>query len=253
MSLLLVDISNSFIKYAIASDGRVAGAVERMPTSQLLRGDASELQQACQGRHVFASSVVPDASHQLQQIVAMLGGRLDLLDAGSVRGLTIDYPAPATIGPDRLANALGALAVVAAPCVVVDFGTAVTFDIINRESAYVGGIIAPGIAAMTDYLHEHTALLPRIVPREPVEGFIGKSTEEAMQIGVVHGYRGMVAALLDGLANEFDLNRELEVIATGGYAELIAGRIPQIQRVDPNLTLSGLLRFAMLVTSEPVS
>ncbi len=243
MSFLLIDISNSFIKYAASDGGQLGDAVVRMPTSELIGGQAGELGAACEGRHIVASSVVPEAAEQLRQLATARNCRLNFLEAGTVTGLAIDYPAPETIGADRLANALGALALGSGPCVVVDFGTAVTFDIINADNAYVGGIIAPGIAAMTDYLHEHTALLPRIEPHEPQGGFVGKSTEEAMQIGVVHGYRGMITALLEGLAAELG-QRPLSVIATGGYAELIGRELPLIQRVEPHLTLSGLLKFA---------
>src|ERR1035438_9519599 len=88
------------------------------------------------------------------------------LTPSTLRGVGIDYPQPQTIGPDRLANAVAARHRFGAPAVVVDFGTAVTFDVVDRAGNYVGGIIAPGLAAMTDYLHEKTALLPRIKIRE---------------------------------------------------------------------------------------
>src|SRR4029077_1468305 len=109
---------------------------------------------------------------------------------------------------------------VGAPSVVVDFGTAVTFDVVNRAGDYVGGIIAPGLAAMTEYLHEKTALLPRIKIRE-IKSVVGKSTEEAMLVGAVHGYRGLIQGLLLQLKQELKTSR-LPVVATGGYAKLIA-------------------------------
>jgi type III pantothenate kinase len=107
----------------------------------------------------------------------------------TVRGVALKYPNPGTLGPDRLANAIAARHHYGAPAIVVDFGTAVTFDVIDAEGNYVGGVIAPGLAAMTEYLHEKTALLPRITIREP-RSPIGKSTEEAMRVGAVYGYRG---------------------------------------------------------------
>ena len=125
-----------------------------------------------------------------------------------------------------------------APVVVVDFGTAVTFDVVNARGDYVGGIIAPGLAAMTDYLHEKTALLPRIRIRE-ISSAIGKSTEQAMLIGAVQGYRGLVRELIGALKRELRV-RKLPVIATGGYARLIAARLPEISAVLPDLTLEGL-------------
>ena len=156
----------------------------------------------------------------------------------TLRGVGIDYPRPNTIGPDRLANAAAARGRFGAPVVVVDFGTAVTFDVVDRRGNYVGGIIAPGLAAMTDYLHEKTALLPRIKIRE-VEGVIGKSTEQAMLLGAVHGYRGLIRGLLMELKRELRAQR-LPVVVTGGYARLIAAKMPEITAVEPNLTLDGL-------------
>jgi type III pantothenate kinase len=150
----------------------------------------------------------------------------------------IDYPKPASIGPDRLANAVAARERFGAPVVVVDFGTAVTFDVVDAKGNYVGGIIAPGLAAMTDYLHEKTALLPKIEIRE-IKSAVGKSTEEAMLVGAVHGYRGLVRELIEELKRELRA-KKLPVVATGGYAKLIAAKLPEISAVEPDLTLEGL-------------
>ena len=124
---------------------------------------------------------------------------------------------------------------------MLDFGTAVTFDVIDLHGNYVGGIIAPGLAAMTGYLHEKTALLPKIEIRE-VSAVIGKNTEEAMVIGAVHGYRGLIRELVMELKRELKARR-LPVVATGGYAELIAAKLPEITSVEPLLTLEGLRLF----------
>jgi type III pantothenate kinase len=156
----------------------------------------------------------------------------------TLRGVGIDYPKPGTIGPDRLANAAAVRHHFGAPSVVVDFGTAVTFDVVNRAGDYVGGIIAPGLAAMTEYLHEKTALLPRISIRE-TRTVIGKSTKEAMLVGAVHGYRGLIRELLLELKREMKA-WQLPVVATGGYAKLIASKLPEITAVEPLLTLEGL-------------
>ena len=131
-----------------------------------------------------------------------------------------------------------------APSLVVDFGTAVTFDVVDAKGNYVGGIIAPGLAAMTEYLHEKTALLPRITIRE-VKSPVGKSTEHAMLVGAVHGYRGLVRELIGALKRELK-TRRLPVVATGGYAKLIAAKLPEILAVEPNLTLEGLRLIWML-------
>jgi type III pantothenate kinase len=156
----------------------------------------------------------------------------------STPGLDVDYPRPETIGPDRLANAVGAVREFGAPVIIIDFGTAVTFDVVDRRGCYIGGIIAPGLSAMTDYLHEKTALLPRIRIRE-VRRVIGRNTEEAMLIGAVHGYRGLIRELLGELRADLRCRR-LPVVATGGYAQLISRRLPEITAVRPKLTLDGL-------------
>jgi type III pantothenate kinase len=191
---------------------------------------------------VVFCSVVPRATRRVRQSV---GGLWNIsvreLTSETVRELGIDYPKPKTIGPDRLANALAARHHYGAPVVVVDFGTAVTFDVVNERGDYTGGIIAPGLAAMTEYLHEKTALLPRITIREP-GGVIGKSTEQAMLVGAVHGYRGLIKQLVLELKRELRASR-LPVVATGGYGTLIARGLPEITSVAPLLTLEGLRLF----------
>ncbi len=156
----------------------------------------------------------------------------------TISGVGINYPQPKKIGPDRLANVVALRHHFGAPSVAVAFGTALAFDVVDRHGDYVGGIIAPGLAAMTDYLHDKTALLPRITIRE-TSSVIGKSTREAMLIGAVHGYRGLVRGLIIELKRELKCRR-LPVVATGGYAELLAAKLPEITDVDANLTLEGL-------------
>ncbi len=207
-------------------DGRVPGAVARFARRARVEG-------------VALCSVVPPVTPLVRRAVRSLWPvPLLELTPKTLRGVGIDYPKPGTIGPDRLANAAAARHRFGAPVVVVDFGTAVTFDVVDRASNYVGGIIAPGLAAMTDYLHEKTALLPPIRIRE-VRSPIGKSTEQAMLVGAVHGYRGLIRELVRELKRELKAKR-LPVVATGGYAGLIAARMPEITRVDPLLTLEGL-------------
>lgn len=190
------------------------------------------------------SSVVPGTTPRVREYLRKRGLPVYELSARTARRwakLGIDYPRPEAIGADRLANAIAAKAHYKVPAVVVDFGTAVTFDVVNRRGKYVGGIIAPGLAAMTDYLHEKTALLPRIRIRE-VKKIIGKNTREAMLIGAVHGYRGLIRELLVKLKRELG-GKSLAVVATGGYAALLAGKLAEITAVDPLLTLEGLRLF----------
>jgi type III pantothenate kinase len=188
---------------------------------------------------VALCSVVPAVTGKAAAFARKeLGLAALVLTADTIAGVGINYPQPNRIGPDRLANAIALRHHFGAPSVAVAFGTALAFDVVDRHGDYVGGIIAPGLAAMTDYLHDKTALLPRITIRETSSG-IGKSTREAMLIGAVHGYRGLVRELIMELKRELKCRR-LPVVATGGYAELIAAKLPEITAVEPNLTLEGL-------------
>jgi len=184
-------------------------------------------------------SVVPRVTPRVKRAVRRLW-RLETLELtpATIAVVGINYPRPNSIGPDRLANAVAVCQHYGAPAVVVDFGTAVTFDVVDGQGDYVGGIIAPGLAAMTDYLHEKTALLPQIKIRE-IHAVVGKNTEQAMLIGAVHGYRGLVRELIGKLKDELKAEA-LPVVATGGYARLIAAKMPEITAVEPALTLEGL-------------
>ena len=259
--LLLFDIGNTNTHLGLANARRVVKHAN-IPTPAWFQGTAERLVKRFVGRvsleGAVLCSVVPRATPRVRKFVAQLGASasgparrgigqragsetgvpLLELTAKTLRGPGIDYPRPHTIGPDRLANAVAARKHFGAPVVVVDFGTAVTFDVVNRAGNYAGGIIAPGLAAMTDYLHEKTALLPRIRIRE-IKTAIGKSTEQAMLVGAVHGYRGLVRELIAELKRELKV-KHLPVVATGGYAQLIAARLPEIFAVEPALTLEGL-------------
>src|SRR5258708_6647737 len=214
-----------------------------IPTTAWFDGTAPRFIEKIVGRAnihgVAICSVVPRATPAVRQLVKRRWTlRVLELTPKTVRGVTINYPNPRTIGPDRLANAVAVRHHFGAPAVVVDFGTAVTFDVVNAKGENVGGIIAPGLSAMTDYLHEKTALLPKIRIRE-IKTVIGKNTEEAMLIGAVHGYRGLIHGLLLQLKLALKARR-LPVVATGGYAQLIAARMPELTAVEPLLTLEGL-------------
>jgi len=240
--ILLLDIGNTNTHLGLADGCRVLRQ-GNLPTGAWFAGMARAGLKRFVGRAkvqgAVLCSVVPRATPRAREAVRQLWKQPCLeLSARTLRGLGIDYPRPDTIGADRLANALAARHRFGVPVVVVDFGTAVTFDVVDQHGNYVGGIIAPGLAAMTDYLHEKTALLPRIRIRE-VTRVIGRSTTEAMLVGAVHGYRGLVRGLLGELKRALHVRR-LPVVATGGYAGLIAAGLPEIDAVDPLLTLEGL-------------
>jgi type III pantothenate kinase len=240
--ILLFDIGNTNTHLGLANGTRVIRQTN-IPTASWFKGDAIKLVKKFAGKAMLQGaslcSVVPRAT-PLALKATRLTWKLDCLELTpkTLRGVGIDYPKPASIGPDRLANAVAVTHRFGAPAVVVDFGTAVTFDVVNGTGNYVGGIIAPGLAAMTDYLHEKTALLPRIKIREE-RAIIGKNTEQAMLIGAVHGYRGLIRELIAELKRDLKVKR-LPVVATGGYSKLIAAKLPEITAVEPLLTLEGL-------------
>ncbi len=233
---LLIDNSNSFTKFALATRTKI-GPARKLATADLNADSLKKTLRGWRWKAAVLSSVVPLKGDILAQFLAP--AQVIRVSAKVRLGVGVDYPKPKTIGADRLANAVAAFAVFGAPVVVVDFGTAVSFDIVSAEGNYVGGVIAPGLEAMTDYLHQRTALLPRIALIEP-PGAIGKSTKHAMLAGAVYGYRGLVRQILKEIGTELSISKNLPVVATGGYATLIAAGLPEIKTVRENLTLDGL-------------
>jgi len=239
---LLVDISNSYAKLAFASTKRVS-APTRIATDELSSGVVARFLRKRNVGKVVVSSVVPAKN----SAILKAAGKADViwLDWKLKLGVEIDYPRPQSIGADRLANAAAVTALYGHPAIVVDFGTAVTFDIVSCRRAYSGGVIAPGLEAMTNFLYQRTALLPKLSLKEPRRA-IGKSTIEAMLSGAVFGYRGLVREILARIKAERFSRKKVHVVATGGYARLIARRLPEIDVVHPNLTLEGLRIVANL-------
>ena len=240
MTYLLIDNSNTRTKFVLSTPKALLKERRMIPTREV---SEERLDDALKGLHYDAAvvcSVVPRVADVLRN---WLTRPSHFLSCDSRLGVGIDYPSPRQIGADRLANAAGAVAYYGYPCIVVDFGTAVTFDVIGPERTYLGGAIAPGLARMGDYLARNTALLPAIEPHEPKHA-IGTSTVEAMHSGAVYGYRGMVKEILAKLEEE--MGRRPTVVATGGDAALIARGVPRIDHVDPDITLNGLRMVAGL-------
>ncbi len=240
---LLINNNNTRTKLALASSDALEPDRASILTAEL---DPMRLHEVTVGwsfERLILASVVPKKAAVVRESFSSL----PILEISSKiqLGIDLDFPEPDSIGADRLANAAAVVRLFkAAPAVVVDFGTAVTFDIISASGAYVGGIIAPGLELMTTYLHEKTALLPLIEIEEPAR-LIGKSTREAMLSGAVHGYRGMIEGILERLQNELSpAGDPVKIVATGGYAQLISRAIPAIEAVLPDLTLEGMRLIA---------
>lgn len=245
--LLCIDIGNTQTDIGLLPPGgqTKAHATTTLPTVDLGEiGDAiSSLAATGPLAGIAFCSVVPAATERLADLLAHLEARLWQLTHSVDLGVRIHYPKPSEIGQDRLANAAGACALGEPPVVVIDLGTAVTFDIISQRGGYEGGIITPGPALMTRYLHERTAQLPLVEDiSTPISSAIGKSTQEAMRIGAVLGFVGAIQACLDGIETELLAAGEStpRVITAGGAAELISNRLRQPTTDIPHLALRGL-------------
>jgi type III pantothenate kinase len=243
MAWLLVDNSNTRTKFALGDTGGLKEWRGVLPTAEISAETIASITHGMAFSAMIVCSVVPEKAAILRKFFAPLCP-IHFLNHESPLGMAIDYPQPSQIGADRLANAAGVLTRHGAPAIVVDFGTAVTFDVISGQPAYCGGVIAPGLGAMSGYLPQKTALLPTIELEEPASA-IGKTTTHAMQAGAVFGYRGLVREIIARLRAE--MSGQVKIIATGGDAALIARGVPEIDAVDPDITLDGLRQVAARV------
>jgi type III pantothenate kinase len=235
---LLVNLNNTSTKLAVADDEKLL-AKKVLPTKSLSVAAVKRAIRSFKFDHVLVGSVVPKKTLIFRNLFGRtmkeVSPHLDL-------GIGIDFSDPHGIGADRLANAVGVSTRYGFPAIVVDFGTAVTFDVISRKGAYEGGVIAPGLGLMVDYMYQRTALLPKIDLEEPVSA-IGKTTRDAMLAGAVYGYRGLVRRIVTEIVAVLD--GKARIIATGSYADLIAAKLPELQIVDLDLTLEGLRIIAL--------
>ncbi len=231
-NLLLIDIGNGRTKFGLANSHAILERREHA-TRDISPETILQIVSEWSFERAVLCSVVPKA---VEAFMEVLGAKLTVLRHDTPMGIGIRYPKPETIGPDRLANAVALSSMHGAPGIVIDFGTAVTFDILSADRHYIGGVIAPGLRLMTDYLHERTALLPRVDLREPTSA-IGTSTKDAILAGAAIGYRGMVKGILEALRKELTAPK---IVATGGDAAWIMSGMEEDITVDADLTLHGL-------------
>lgn len=250
--LLAIDAGNTNIVFAVwdgttwrgrwrlatqasrTADEYAVWLTQLMSWSGIERGSISRAAIAC---------VVPAALYHLRHLCRDWFGQEPLIAraAGLDWGFPVLVDNPNEVGADRLVNALAAHARYRGPLAVVDFGTATTFDVVDRNGAYLGGVIAPGINLSLEALHRAAAQLPRVAISRP-QTVIGRSTVPAMQAGIYWGYVG----LIEGLAKriEGELGEPMKLIATGGLAPLFADATTAIEHLDPDLTLDGLVLLA---------
>jgi type III pantothenate kinase len=245
--LLVIDAGNTNITLGVF-EGEDLIAQWRMITDHDKGGDeyAADLRNLFESTNVdlekvdavVIASVVPPLDQTLTRMVQECFQLTPLFVNHSLdTGLKILYDAPSDVGADRIVDAVAAATKYGAACIVVDFGTATTFNAVNDAGEYLGGVIAPGLMISAEALFLRAAKLPRVEIKQP-ERVIGSSTVGAMQSGLYHGYAGLVDGVLEKMIAE--MNTRPRVIATGGLAPLIANASKFIEKVDSTLTLDGL-------------
>ena len=249
--LLVVDAGNTNVVFAV-HDGEGWRGIWRIATDPQRTSDEyavwlvtllnlTGLKQSEINRAVIGT-VVPAALYHLRRLCRDWFSAEPLVARSNLDwGFEIDVDTPGEVGADRLLNSLAAHQHYGGPLIVVDFGTATTFDVVNAQGAYRGGVIAPGINLSLEALHKAAARLPRIgIGRPPA--VIGRSTVPAMQSGIYWGYVGMIEGLVARIRAEWD--EPLKVVATGGLAPLLAEGTTVIEIINPDLTLDGLRLLA---------
>lgn len=187
---------------------------------------------------VIVSSVVPDWNGVLAATAQRTFGQVALFVAPGIKtGLPILYENPHEVGADRIVNAVAAMHRFGAPVLVLDFGTATTFDVVSNKGEYLGGVIAPGLGISAEALFERAARLMRVDVRKP-DRIIGRTTEESVRSGLFHGYVALVEGLVKRLRAE--LGTDAPVVATGGLATVFQDELAFLAAVEPHLTLLGL-------------
>jgi type III pantothenate kinase len=249
--LLAIDSGNTNIVFAVfegeerrgewraATDAKRTADEYAVWLSQLMKLDfieSAEIDQA------IIATVVPEALHSLKTLCRRYFHAEPLVigEPGVDIGIAVKVDAPDEVGADRLVNAASAHARYGGPLIIIDFGTATTFDVVDADGAYAGGVIAPGINLSLDALHQAAAKLPRIAVERP-DRVIGKRTIPAMRSGIFWGYVGLIEGVVARIRDEY--GAPMRVIATGGLAPLFADATAAIEQLDPDLTLRGLAQI----------
>lgn len=246
--LLAVDAGNTNIVFALF-DGSELQHQWRMVTSEV--SNANDVLDSCEKSMEklslnskaitggIVSSVVPRVNDLLESFFHELAISPYFIGTeGTDVGIKIKVETPSEVGADRLMNVVAAYALAKGPCIIVDFGTATTFDVVAGDGAYLGGLICPGINLSLKALHDATAKLPHVPFQEPQnKSLIGKNTEQHIQFGIYWGYVSMIEGLIERYKQE---HGDCEIIATGGLAGSLAHNCKAIDLVDQNLTLDGL-------------
>ena len=245
--LLTIDVGNTNINIGVFDGSKlkatwkVATGVHRMPdeyASLLLNLFDRQSIDASQITDAILCSVVPTLVGVFEEVCRRYLKVLPLVvESGVKTGVRICLDNPREVGADRVVNAVAAHQLYGGSVIVIDLGTATTFDAVSEDGDYLGGAIAPGIAIATEALFTRTAALPRVELTHPKRA-VGRNTVAAMQSGIVFGYAGLIEGIVARIQQE--MGGKAKVVATGGYAELLARETPVIEVVNPDLTLVGL-------------
>lgn len=248
--LLAIDIGNSNLTIGLLKDNEIKHQW-RMMTNRDRTSDEYGIEMEQMLRHfkigideiedVIISSVVPNLMYSFPTMCRhYLHKEPIIVGAGTKTGMNIRYDNPKEVGADRIVNAVAAYEKYGGPLIIIDLGTAITHDVVSANGEYLGGAIAPGIGISTDALFMRTAKLPKIELVDPNRA-IGKTTVESMQSGIVYGYIGMIDGVTEHIITELGVDkRDVRVIATGGFAQLISLKSKYVEKVDKDLTLNGL-------------
>lgn len=239
--LIAVDVGNtdtvvgSFLGPDLDSSWRISS--QRSTTDEVRLMLEQMLRTGAAGCPSVLCSVVPAQTRAWAEALQELTGRQPLEVSAATSPITLQVSEPDSVGPDRIANALAGKLLHGSPCIVIDLGTATTFDCVSKSGAFVGGAISPGLSTGADELFRRAARLSTIELRRP-ERAIARTTAENLRVGVLWGYAGLVDALVRRMRNE--LGGRPKVIATGGLARLVAPECETVDLVDDGLTLKGL-------------
>lgn len=239
--LLAIDIGNSSIKLGIFDGEKLFG---KLTVRSDHNASAADLKQVISIPpdisfvRAIACSVVPQLNDAVRSVISDLFGlETTFVTYESDLGLKVDYEPPESLGTDRLVNAFAAVSKYGKPAIVCSFGTATTIDAVSEASVFLGGTITPGVMTMAEGLYRRTAKLPAVSIAKP-ENVIGKSTVASIQSGIFYGSIGLVEGLIRRISAE--LGSAPKVVATGGFAGVIAPECASIQTLDENLLLDGL-------------
>ncbi|TJX15563.1 type III pantothenate kinase [Tissierella creatinini] len=248
--LLVIDVGNTNIVFGLydgkelAFDWRISSDVDRTSDEygllfdQIFRYNDISIVDI---EDVIISSVVPTLMHTLPAAsIRYFHKEPIVIGPGVKTGMNIRYDNPKEVGADRIVNAVAAYEKYGGPVIIVDFGTANTFCYVNKEGDYLGGAITPGIRISSEALFLRTAKLPKVELLKP-EKVIGKNTVSSIQSGMVNGFIGMVDHIIELMMNEMEVeHKDINVVATGGFSQLIASQSKYIKKIDKMLTLDGL-------------